>query len=476
MKVAFIQLPHFYNNEKRPATTYPLGIGYLASSLKEDHHLVPVDLWVENADVDRAMRMVSADIPDVFCVSTYSTQYPYYKEFVEALKRSYPNKKIIAGGPGATFSYNVFLEKTPTDYCVIGEGDRTLKELLDKIDDPEGVDGIAYKKAGAVVLTKKREQIQDLDSIPWPDRDFFDMERYILNEQRSGSQFPGLRSSNLIAGRGCPYDCTFCSRTFYGSRFRSIRDIQKEIEHLKSAYSLGAVAFNDELVLINKKRTLELCSILKEIDIKWYCQGRINLVDEEILRAMKGSGCMRIGYGIESYTQRILDRMKKQIKAERILPAIEITKRVGIEPVIQYMYGFPGEDDDSIERTAEFFEKADHPYVGFTTTPIPGTELYRQAMKDNLIGDEEAYLYKLTSGFTMLEPLVNMTDFTYKDFVLKKLNLAKRVNSGYYKRHPLAFLKYSFKEVLRISKVAITNPRVLFSRIKQKMLRAQGRS
>jgi anaerobic magnesium-protoporphyrin IX monomethyl ester cyclase len=471
MKVMLIQLPHFFDGLNRPAIEYPLGIGYLVSSLKDRHEMLPMDLWIENASVDKAMQMIGKNRPDVFCISVYSTQYPYFKELVGALKNAYPDTKIIAGGPGATFSCPVFLEKTKVDYCVLGEGEITLGELLDNIDDPHAVAGLAYRKDGAIARTQKRMQLKDLDSLPWPDRDFFDMERYILNYKNSGSHLKNFRTSNVIAGRGCQYNCTFCSKTFSGVRFRSIPSIKEELLHLKKKYSLGAVCFHDELVVTNKKRILELCSALKDAGIKWGCQGRINEVDEDILRAMKAAGCIYIGYGVESYSQKILDRMKKHVKVETIIPVIEMTRRIGLIPVIQYMYGFPGEDDDSIERTVEFFKKIDHPYIGSATTPIPGTELYAEALKDNLIVDEEAYLNKLTGGYNRFEPLVNMTDFSDRDLILKKMKLVEKVNYNYYKRHPAAYFRLMLKEIPRIVKVLIFSPGTFFKKLSSKFLR-----
>jgi len=471
MKVMMIQLPHFYGGNKRPSTLYPLGIGYLVSLLKSRYDLIPMDLWIEDADIDKAMRLISKSVPDVFCISVYSTQYPYFKELATSLKRVYPNIKIIAGGPGATFSYQVFLEKTLVDFCIIGEGEITLGELLDRINKPEEVKGIAYRKNGVVVLNPKREQISDLDALPLPDRTFFDIERYIVKNKKEGGPYRGLRTANIIAGRGCSYTCTFCSKTFARIRLRSIEKIEEEIRHIKESYNLNAIDFNDELVVINKKRILELCSTLRGLDIKWGCQGRINLVDEEILTAMRNAQCLYIGYGVEAVSQRILDKMKKQIKAEDIVPAIKMTKRVGLNFILQYMYGFPGEDSNSIEQTAEFFIKIDRPYHSFTTTPLPGTELYRQAQERQLIKNEEGYLMSLTYGYNRFEPIVNLTDFSDEEFILKKINLARRVNRYYYKKHPIAFLKTESNKIYQSAKYQLSDPRRLLKKLIFKLLR-----
>ena len=415
-------------------------------------------------------KMIDKKVCDIFCISVYSTQYPYFKELVARLKEKYPGRKIIAGGPGATFSYEIFLKRTLTDFCVIGEGEITLEELLRNMDRPEVVNGIAYKRQGQVFLTEERSQIADLDKLPLPDRDFFDMERYLANNMVMPGPFKKLRATNIIAGRGCPYNCAFCSKTFYGSRLRSIEKIAEEIDYLKKSYGINAVEFNDELVIVGKKRTLELCVILKSAGVRWGCQGRINLVDEEMLKAIRGANCIYIGYGVESSTQRILDAMKKQVRSEDLVPVIKMTRRAGLTPVFQYMYGFPGEDDASIRSTYEFFKEIDHPYTGFTTMPLPGTEIYKMAVDKGLINDEEDYLKKITAGYNLLTPIVNLTGFSNEELVSKKAALIKSVNRCYYKKHPIKFLTWRLSDIGRLTQYMLSDPRRFFIKVLSKFL------
>ena len=468
-----IQLPHFFEGNKRAPTSYPIGIGYLVSVLKNVHEMIPLDLWIENATVDKGLRLIeNKHAPDIFCISAYSTQYPYYKEFVRRLKVKYPYIPVVVGGPGASFSYQVFLEKTQTDYCVIGEGEITLRELLDNIELPGDVSGIAFRNGDEVVVTSRRTQIKDLDSIPLPDRTFFDFERYMSHGKNQGF-FNKPRRGNLITSRGCPYKCTFCSKTFSGSRMRSIENLEEEIRFLKSEFNIEEIGFNDELVLLNKKRAIDVCEMMKRHNLPWGCQGRINLVDEEILQHLKNSGCKSVGYGVESYTQNILDKMKKRIRVEQIVPLIEMTKKYNIEPVIQYMYGFPGESDESIENTYRFFKQIDRPYIGMVTTPLPGSALYDDVLKRNLIADEEAYLMKLTSGYNCQFPLINLTNFTDADFVNKRYALGKRLNRTYYRRHPSLYLTNEYRKLVSRIIMMCINPTLFFAKVVTKVSRIQ---
>jgi len=465
MKVMMIQLPHFFEGAKRAPNSYPLGIGYLVSVLKDLHEMIPLDLWIENAEVDKGIRLVEkSHVPDIFCISVYSTQYPYYKEFVGRLKEKYPYVPVVAGGPGASFSYQVFLEKTQTDYCVIGEGEITLRELLDNIDSPRDVNGIAFRNGDELVVTPERTQIKDLDSIPLPDLTFFDFERYVFNSKNKRS-FKNFRVGKLISSRGCPYNCTFCSKTFSGSRMRSIESIEREIGLLKTEFNIEAIGFSDELVLLNKKRAVAICEMMKRCNLPWGCQGRINLVDEEILQHLEDSGCKLVGYGVESYTQNILDKMKKGIRVNQIVPVIEMTKKYNIEPGIQYMYGFPGENDESIENTYQFFKQIDRPYIGMVTTPLPGSALYDDVLKQNLITDEEAYLMKLDSGYNCQTPLINLTKFSDTDFVSKRYVLGKRISRIYYRRHPLLYLIHEYNKFMYRIKLLCRDPTLFFAKV-----------
>lgn len=475
MKVMMIQLPHFYEGTKRAPTIYPLGIGYLVSVLKEYHEMIPLDLWIENTLVDSAILMIEKNVPDVFCISVYSTQYPYFKELVGRLKEKYPTIPIIAGGPGASFSYQVFLEKTKTDYCVIGEGEITLKELLANIDSAGDVSGIAFRNKDEIVVTPHKDQIKDLDSIPLPDRTFFDFEAYIHNAQKNKTFFNDLRRNSIISTRGCPYRCTFCSKTFSGSRVRSIEGLDKEIKMLKSEFNLEALEFGDELVLLNKKRAIEICEMMKRHNMPWGCQGRINLVDEEILQHLKNSECKYVGYGVESYTQSILDKMKKKIRVEQILPIIEMTQKYEIHPTIQYMYGYSGENDESIANTYQFFKQIDQPFIGMLTTPLPGSPLYDDVLARNLIIDEEAYLMKLTSGYNYSVPLVNLTDFSDTELVKKKFALEKMINRQYYMRHPLSYLKTIYSKMAYRFKMLFNNPVLFTTKVMSKVSTLLGR-
>jgi radical SAM superfamily enzyme YgiQ (UPF0313 family) len=133
------------------------------------------------------------------------------------------------------------------------------------------------------------------------------------------------------------------------------------------------------------------------------------------------------------------------------------------------MYGFPGEDIDSIKRTEDFFKAIDHQYIGFTTTPIPGTKLYEQALQKGLIADEEEYLLSITGGYNRDLPLVNLTEFNDHDYMLNKITLRNRVNKNYYLRHPLSYLIMQMERIRRIIKKVLYNPRYIINKLNDRL-------
>ncbi len=445
MKIALIQLPHFYGENSRPPANYPIGLGYISSVLSMngiEHE--GINLWEQEMTVDQAISAFDYSKYDVFGISAYSTQYKYLKEFSLRLKSRYPDIPIVCGGPGPTFSSKIILGKTSVDICVISEGEETFIDLLRNMDDLRCVAGISYKEKGEIICTPRRPYIKDLDSIPFPNRALFDFHATIKNKMAVFQQNGKERhiTADIIAGRGCPYQCTFCSKTFSGIRLRSVGRIAEEAEKLKEEFGINHLQFNDELVLVNKKRTLDLCARLKDLQLEWMCQGRIDQVDGEILRVMKDSGCVAVGYGVESVSQSILDAMKKKIKAENIIPVIKLTREIGINPIIQYMYGYPGETDETIERTFQFFKELDIPFIGQTTTPIPGSKLYEDCVAGGIIKDEETYLLNLDSGYNLAAGSINLTNFTDRELAQKQRKLQIRITHQYLKKRPLQYASF----------------------------------
>ncbi|MDP1808988.1 MAG: radical SAM protein [Actinomycetota bacterium] len=459
MRVLLIQPPHYYGNESRPPSDMPLGIGYLDSVLTHLGHEVEIlDIWACQWDYERVVAELKQRSFDVAGISAYCTQYKYAKWLASAVKKI-GDVPVVLGGPLPTFSSKLVLEKNPAvDVCVISEAEETFPDLLNHLDDPGRVKGIAYRVDGQVVTTETRPYIKDLDGIPFPSRHKFDVETYITH----ASRLPGVveqRGLNIIAGRGCPYKCHFCSKTFAGIRIRSVENIVSEIQELIDKYGVNSLLFNDELVLVGNKRGHEICEALRPLKVSWGCQGRINVMDKDLLKAMKAAGCKYVGYGIESGSPKILKLMNKRLDIDKAVNIINDTNEIGIHPIVQMMYGYLGENDRTIEETAHFYRRIDMwPEGFFLTTPLPGTALYDQIISEGRVEDEEQYILGLDSGYNnVVDQVVNLTDFADSELLAKKAQLERSLKLAYFRRHP-AFLVSKVYGRLKRKLFATPNP------------------
>ena len=450
MKILLIQPPHYYGGKSRTASFFPRALGHIAKILLDSGHTVKVlDIYAHQYKDEEVIRKLKETDYDVAGISAMSTQYNYAKWLAFQLKSLDKNKKIIVGGALATFSPRVVLENTDIDMCVIGEGENTAVELFNNLENPDTVKGVSFKRDGQIITTPPREYIKDLDTIGFPAYDLFPMDIYFKNSLLLG--FNGvvkLKTANIICGRGCPFNCNFCSRVFKGLRLRSVDNIIGEIKYLKEKYQIEGIFFNDDTIIVNKQRMHELCDKILPLNLKWNCQGRVNNVDMDLLLHMKTSGCMAVGYGIESGSQKILNNMNKRVTVKRAEEAIRDTVKAGLYPIIQLMFGYPGETKETIQETIDFFKRVDNPGDELTpVTPLPGTQLWDYTLENKLIKDEKTLLENLDGGYMPdASVLVNYTDFSAEEFNFLRKNAAETMKKNYFQKHPVKLIEnYYFR-------------------------------
>jgi anaerobic magnesium-protoporphyrin IX monomethyl ester cyclase len=443
MRALLVQLPH----SNRLPSVVPIGIGCISAALRQaGWETELLDIFARSFSREETSAFLSKSKWDLIGINAFSTQYEWAKWFAAEARKRHPQAAIVMGGPLPTFSAEIVLRETPTDICVIGEGEETVKELVRNMGSPGSVAGIKYRAGnGRIATTPDRPYIRDLDTIPFTPYEFFDMELYLKNSGLFG--VPAVKTIGLLTSRGCPWRCRYCSRTFRGVRLRSIDKIVEEIRRLQERFGIRGVSFADELVLVNRQRGYELCEKLKPLKIYWDCQGRANVVDLDLLKAMKDSGCTSVGYGVETGSQKLLDAMEKNVTVRQNELAVTNTIKAGMVPVVQMIYGYPGEDLDSIDDTARFFNRVKfYPATGrgicniSLLTPLPGSPLYSDLVAEGKIRDDEEFLLHLDQGYYIGAPLlVNLTEFTDDELLANKGLLEQRIKSEYlsYKRiHP----------------------------------------
>jgi radical SAM superfamily enzyme YgiQ (UPF0313 family) len=279
------------------------------------------------------------------------------------------------------------------DYIVLGEGEITVVELIDQLSnsmDCSNVKGIGYQdKSGEFRLTPSRPPIMDLDKIPFPDLDGFDINTYLGLQQPNDNLYLYIddnpRFYPIISSRGCPYNCTFCYHPL-GQKYRSrsVDNFIEEIEYVINMYDVKNLAIFDELLSNDRKRLFEICMRLKGLSrpVNWMCQLRVDSVDEEMLRVMKDAGCFIVSYGFESANDKVLKSMNKFITAKQIDKALRLARKIGIGVQGYFIFGDPAETKETAYETLDFWEarKDYHITLGYIR-PYPGSVLWKSEFK-----------------------------------------------------------------------------------------------
>jgi len=302
---------------------------------------------------------------------------------------------VVVGGPDPPYYAGNYL-RAGADVVVFGEGEQALEELIPVLASGKraalaGIPGIAFlDDTGAVQKTPPRPFLPDLDALPWPDRQAIDLPRYLT----AWKQHHGTSSVSLVTSRGCPYFCTWCSHSVYGHslRKRSPENVAAEVEHIIATYNPDMLWYADDVFNIQPRWLRQFADALRKrhIAIPFECICRADRLNEEMIRLLRSMGCTRMWIGSESGSQRLLDKMKRGVKAEQVQAMTRLARRHGIETGMFLMWGFEDESPADIAATVEHVKKALPDRVLTTVAyPIKGTVFYHSLEKQGLL-DEPA--------------------------------------------------------------------------------------
>lgn len=322
---------------------------------------------------------------------------------------------VVLGGPECANYPPQYIEHG-AHVVVIGEGEATMAELIPALAErgPHRLHGVAgtvfQDETGQVVTNSERAQIKDIDSIPWPDRESIDQQRYVDVWRKHH----GMGSVNLITARGCPYRCNWCSHAVFGftHRRRNYMDCANEIEHIMATWRPDQVWYADDVFTIHHGWLFHYAAELKRRNLRvpFETISRADrMMKEEILETLAGMGCYRIWIGSESGSQRILDRMERGVKVEQVEWASHAAHRYGIQVGMFLMWGYEGETMEDMEATVELVKRC-NPDVFLTTVSYP--------IKNT------GYYHKISDLITLQGDWAAATD---RDYVL-----AKRPPRAYY--------------------------------------------
>jgi radical SAM superfamily enzyme YgiQ (UPF0313 family) len=284
---------------------------------------------------------------------------------------------VVAGGPDPSNEPDLYMAGG-ADLVVVGEGEETMAEVVSAVENGKDIDGIpgVHRAAGSFV---PRPFIEPLDTLPFPARDLVDHRPYAAAWRR----FHGATSLQLSVSRGCPYHCGACAKPVFGKRFRqrSAVNVAEEMLFLKMIYSPDRLLITDDIFGYDPAWTSEFRKAVaqKRARIPFECFSRVDLVDREILREIKDAGCFRVWYGIDSGSQKLLNRMRKGFRVEDVRKAVRCTKELGLEAAISLTLGYPSETISDLEQTRQLVRelKPDRCSVSIAY-PVKGTLLYRE--------------------------------------------------------------------------------------------------
>jgi anaerobic magnesium-protoporphyrin IX monomethyl ester cyclase len=392
MKVLLISHPN--KNRQKPDFP-PIGIAYLgAMAKKHGHEVLLIDGCINS--LNEIARSAKEFSPDFIGITCWTINRGLIWELCSRLKKILPDIFLAIGGHHASFYPEHIFTKTHARAVIVGEGDETLCELLDSIKNGSSlshVKGIVFKRKDATIeRTEIRPLIENLDTIPFP---FYEGFRNFDFKNYTG--FAGLPrpTAAIITSRGCAFDCTYCSSVnFWGRkwRYRSAQNVLDEMEHLIRKMGARSIYIFDDNFPVNKKRAIDICHgiVERKLNIQWACCSHVKMVNEELLNAMKISGCVSIDFGVESGSNLILENINKQQKRIDIERAFELTHRMGIKPRAYLMVGNQGETTDTIDETIEMIGKIKpHSSIGATLVwLLPGTQAFEEARRNGFINDD----------------------------------------------------------------------------------------
>jgi radical SAM superfamily enzyme YgiQ (UPF0313 family) len=352
----------------------PLGLEYISSSLKKDGHFVKIiDANILRLSPERTVKIIKKFKPEIVGITLYSGSYLWVKRFVFLLKRSYPTLKIVVGGPHIS---HLLLDTTneikEIDIGVAGAGEEVMRKIVN--GNMSSLQGVSYREREKVIIKPGYNIIENLDSLPFPDRTSPFRRKYYS----FGLKKPTF---TIITSRGCPFNCLFCAKMWNMMRFREIKNVIKEWDSLvkKGARSIFVA---DDTFTLNKKRVIKICKeLIKKglTKVEWGCQSRVDTIDEETMYWLKKAGCRNIFLGVESFSQRSLNEINKRITVSQIEESLKLLKKHGFTVFASFVIGLSNEKLKDFIITREYL-KTYRKYIDIATfhflQPFPGSPLF----------------------------------------------------------------------------------------------------
>ncbi len=379
--------------------SYPLQLGALSSFIKQKKHqskLLPLKIasTLEKEHYSEIKKTIKEFQPDYIGFSCYETAFPWIKKISSHLKKYWPKIKIIAGGYYATLAPDEVISFKPIDIVCRSEGELPLLELF---NNPKRTDikNLWIKKGNRIVRNSIRPLIEKLDELPFPDREMLDYQAQLDLDKK------GERTIKVMASRGCPYFCTYCSNKYFRAlvpnknmylRLRSPENVIKEIKELKSKYDFELVGFHDDNLTLDINWLRKFAQLYrKQINLPFYCATRVEYCKNKILDILKRAGCYMLLIGVESGDEKYRSGMMKRFMTNKAtVRAFHRARRKGLLTWSFTMVGLPKENRRMLLKTLWLNWKCKADFVMSSIFyPLKGTELGNLCYENGWVNQEK---------------------------------------------------------------------------------------
>lgn len=407
--------------------TPPLGLAYIAGTLRDGGFDVQVidgvgealdqrfpvekDCYMYGLKPEEIVAKIDDDAQIIGVAFGFSFEWPACRDLTKLVRKRFPDALMMGGGEHVTAVPEQSLVESALDIGILGEGEETALMICKAFEagnlDPAIIEGAAYlDKDGNAIINDRRARKRDLDSIPLPAWDLMPIENYL--DRGYGFGIDRGRSMPVLASRGCPYQCTFCSNPAMWTTRWVARDadlLLDEMAYYQERYGAQNFDFYDLTAIVKKAWIVDFCKKIEERGMKFTWQlpsgTRSEAIDDEVAAWLHKSGCRNLSYSPESGSPGVLERIKKKIKTESVLESISSSYRQGMSLKTNIMLGFPGETMKEVRETYVFIAKmaiagADDIAV-WAFSPYPGSELFHQINKSGRLKLDDAYYDSLRS-------------------------------------------------------------------------------
>tara|TARA_B100002051_G_C16743417_1_gene645830 strand:- start:127 stop:1641 length:1515 start_codon:yes stop_codon:yes gene_type:complete len=466
----------------------PLGLMLIANLVEKDGHIVKIhdtalEGWNTRREIssrglieigqtdDEITNLIKDFNPTVVGISVlFSNLINSTHKIAKIVKKTNKDIITIIGGNHISnavkdYQYNIVakipelqdtipdLENDYIDFAIIGESDHGFAKIINNISEKKSIDnlpGVVKRISKKKFIINHPERINDISNLHAPARHLVNMEGYFNIGAFHSAKSKSNRVLSVMCSRGCPEKCTFCTTPqMWGTkvRWRGIDNIIDEIEDGVKNYQIGEIQFEDDTLTANKKRLIELCSRLEKFGLPWCTPNGVKVNyhlagQNDMFKAMHNSGCYQITLACESGVQRVLDNIiNKRLNVEQIKPAIENAKKAGMLVHTFWILGYPGETFEEINKTVEFAMECGADSFSFAIlSPLPGTPIYREVLKNNLWWDLNTSIDDLLYRSSLIKVDGFQSASEFENFVT---NVNLKANSLLKDKNPERFkLKY----------------------------------